>query len=263
YIRRWYGNFTTTDNLLRTREDYEPYCVTAPADPRLPGGGGNQICGFYDVIPTKFSATTNNLVTFVKNYGEQSEVYNGLDLILYARLENGVLLSGGLNTGRTAFNNCVVVDSPQATFAGTILGTAAGSPEGYCRITQPFLTQVKPLGAYTLPWWSLRLSGTLQSMPGAQIFAQWDAPVLVIIPQLGRRLSGNVRTATVQLIKPGTVYGDRLTQVDFRVARSVALPNGRSVQVMFDLYNSLNADPVLTQNNTYGQQWQVPLGILS
>ena len=49
YYRNWYGNFFTTDNTLVTPSDFSPYCVTAPADSRLPGGGGYPICGLYDV----------------------------------------------------------------------------------------------------------------------------------------------------------------------------------------------------------------------
>ena len=62
YFRRWYGNFRVTDNLRVTPADYDPYCVTAPGDSRLPGGGGNQVCGFYDIKPTAFGAV-HNLVT--------------------------------------------------------------------------------------------------------------------------------------------------------------------------------------------------------
>ena len=35
------------------RQSFSPYCITAPPDPRLPGGGGNSLCGLYDVIPTQ------------------------------------------------------------------------------------------------------------------------------------------------------------------------------------------------------------------
>ena len=55
YYRTWFGNFTTTHNQFVAPADYDPYCVTAPTDSRLPGGGGNQICGFYDIKPTKIS----------------------------------------------------------------------------------------------------------------------------------------------------------------------------------------------------------------
>ena len=43
-----------TDNQLVTPADYDPYCVTAPVDTRLPGGGGYQVCGLYDIKPAKF-----------------------------------------------------------------------------------------------------------------------------------------------------------------------------------------------------------------
>ena len=29
--------------------DFSPYCITAPSMPNLPGGGGYQVCGLYDV----------------------------------------------------------------------------------------------------------------------------------------------------------------------------------------------------------------------
>ena len=49
YFRRIYGNFTVTDNMLVGPNDYRRYCVTAPADARLPGGGGERICGLRDL----------------------------------------------------------------------------------------------------------------------------------------------------------------------------------------------------------------------
>jgi len=43
-----------TDNLLVTSADYDPYCVIAPKDPRLPNGGGYEVCGFADIKGDKF-----------------------------------------------------------------------------------------------------------------------------------------------------------------------------------------------------------------
>ena len=43
-----------TDNVLVDPTNYDTYCVTAPSDARLPGGGGYQVCGLYDLNPSKF-----------------------------------------------------------------------------------------------------------------------------------------------------------------------------------------------------------------
>lgn len=264
YIRRWYGNFTAARNLLRSPGDYDPYCVTVPSDPRLPGGGGNALCGFDDVNPAKFSATTNNLVTSV----DQTEVYNGVDLTINARTQNGLLLAGGLNAGRTGYNNCAVLPGnsgqPSFTFQGIGGGTVVnGSSHAFCELTPPFLTQFKALGAYTLPRVNTQVSATFQSLPGPMILATWAAPSTAIAPSLGRPLAGNAVSASIQLVPPLSAFGDRLNQLDFRVSKSIGLRRGRKVQVNLDLYNALNASPVTQQNNTFGPQWLRPTSILS
>ena len=54
YYRNSYGNISTQQNQLTTPSDYNPFCVTAPLNPGLPGGGGNQLCGFYDTSLATF-----------------------------------------------------------------------------------------------------------------------------------------------------------------------------------------------------------------
>ena len=62
------SNVRIQDNLSIGPSDFDEYCVTAPVDGRLPGGGGNEICGLYDLKPEKFGQI-NNLVTETSNYG--------------------------------------------------------------------------------------------------------------------------------------------------------------------------------------------------
>ena len=95
YFRRWYGNFSVTQNLAVTAADLTPYCITAPLDPRLPGGGGNQICGNYDINPTAFGQV-NNLVTLASNFGKQTEVYD-----IYNLFNSSTILSINSRYGPT------------------------------------------------------------------------------------------------------------------------------------------------------------------
>ena len=80
-------------------------------DSRLPGGGGNQLCGLYDVKPALFGVN-NNLVTRADNYGTQTQVFNGVDATVNARFKQGGQLSGGLSLGRSVTNNCYTQGNP-------------------------------------------------------------------------------------------------------------------------------------------------------
>src|SRR4030095_11818850 len=88
YFRTWYGNFMATDNQALTPADFSPYCITAPSDATLPSGGGEQICGLYDINPATFGLT-DNLVTLSSNYGRQTDVYNGVDVTVSLRFGTG------------------------------------------------------------------------------------------------------------------------------------------------------------------------------
>lgn len=171
-----YGNFTVTDNLLVAPANFGPYCVTAPVDSRLPGGGGYQVCGLYDINPSKFGQV-NNLVTFASKYGKQFDHYNGVDVTVNARLSRGAIVQGGLSVGRTETNNCFVVDSPQQLVD--------------CDVKPPFQPQVKLLGTYPLPW-ELQAGVTFQTMAGPQILATQAVPSAQKWPSLSANWARNL-----------------------------------------------------------------------
>jgi hypothetical protein len=73
-------------------------------------------------------------------------------------------------------------------------------------------------------------------------------------------LSGGAANAQINIVQPGTIYGERLNQLDLRFAKLFKYSKTRT-SLNFDLYNILNANAVTSQNNLFAA-WQVPLSIL-
>jgi len=249
YFRRWQGNFQVVDNLDLAAVDYDPFCFTAPRDARLPGGGGNQLCGLYDIKQAKFGTSGNSLRTFA-DPNTRTEVFDGVDFTADARPTSELFVTGGVALGRTAIEDCQVVDSPEA-----------GRP-GFCDYTTPWQPRLKVSGAYTLPWYSVQVAGSFQSVAGPEIRAIYNAPVAEITPFLGRPLAGSQRSRNIELIPRGTLFDQRLNQVDIRFTKIFRLADARRLEVMFDGYNMLNSAAPLIINTTYGPRWLEPTDLL-
>jgi hypothetical protein len=68
---------------------------------------------------------------------------------------------------------------------------------------------------------------------------------------LGRAFNGTAgQTITVNLVEPGTLYGDRVNQVDMRFAKVLRFGRTRAT-VGLDFYNIANSDTTLTYNQTF------------
>ena len=284
YFRRAQGHFTTTDNLDVTATDFQEYCVTAPRDPRLPNGGGNQICGLYDIMPAKFGVATSNLVTYVDNFGgKQTEVFNGIDFSINARIRSDLFFTGGFATGNTHFNTCdAFVDNPRTDFGISTAMPAPALPRqpapGWLQLLRLRHQLAEPgegHGSYTTPWQSIQIGGVLQNLPGQQVLANWPMTQAdAAAGTLGRPLSGGANTSrTVPLVKPGTMYTPRRTQLDLRVSKNFSLRGERRLQLMADIFNAFNSnaavgatsnagEPPAAINTTFGSAWLRPLNIL-
>jgi Carboxypeptidase regulatory-like domain len=269
YFRRWYGNFTIlsgntpiTKNRTVTNADFTSYCIVAPQDARLPNGGGNQICGFYDVSLEKFGQV-DNLITTADHVGRQEDVFDGFDFTFSARLPDRALLAGGVSLGRERTNTCYVIDDRSVLFTAT----SPRSPE-FCDVHPPLRPNVKLQGVYPLPWWGIQIAATFQSIAGPQILAQRPTMNAQIRPSLGRNLAscGAAPTCTdnvlLDLIPPGTLYGEWIYQVDVRFSRTIR--RGRlAIRPMVSVYNLLNASPVLQYSNRFNANWPAPTAILT
>jgi hypothetical protein len=108
----------------------------------------------------------------------------------------------------------------------------------------------------------VQLAATFQSLPGPQITASRTYTNAEILPTLGRNLaSGAAGTATVPLIAPGTLYDERLYQLDFRASKIFKFGQ-RRLQANLDLYNAGNSSSILSINTAYGSNWLRPTGVL-
>jgi hypothetical protein len=216
----------------------------------------------------KFGAST----TVTSRDSSQTEVYNGFDVALDVRLPKGLTINGGVNAGRTENNSCdAVLNNPQIAFAnasttlaGAATGTTAPRSNAYCDIVPPWSadTQFKLSGTIPLPY-QFYTGVTYQNLPGIPYYASYVFTNAQIAPSLGRNLSSGANgTVTVDLIPPMTQFEDRIQQLDFRFAKTFRFANKR-IEPEFDIYNALNASPILSVNNSYNGAWRTPTQILS
>ena len=190
---------------------------------------GQTIGGIYD---QNRAVTNRNVIKPASDFGDVQSHWNGVDFSIDTRLQNGVLLQGGFSTGKTMNDYCDVIDEVPEVLSSTTAPTgvllvgigapaAAWTPAGFCHQETPFLTQYKAVGAYTLPY-GVRISGTFQSVPGPVIAA--NQIYTGVLPSLGRPFFAG--QSTVNVVEPGTSYGDRLNQVDFRFSKLLQRGDG-------------------------------------
>jgi len=260
YQRRWLVNSTVIDNRARSAADHTIFGVTIPTDSRLPGGGGGVLQGLYNVTAEAAARLNDNYQTLSSGYGGWSQVANSLFLNVTARPRSGLVLQGGFNTGKQDNDYCDVRSAiPEWT---VILAQSPTNP--WCDTSSGWVTRVTALGSYTVPKIDVQVAGTLRSDQGTQLAANWTAPNSATVG-LNRPFAGlGSQTITVNLIEPGTLYGDRVNQIDMRFAKVLRFGRTRST-VGIDIYNITNSNAVLTYNQTFAPTtttWLRPTSVL-
>jgi len=269
YFRNWWGNWYVVDNRATSLEDYTPFSIQAPVDPRLPGGGGHTISGLYNLVPSKVGLV-DELAQSNKNFDEQTENWHGIDVSVVARLRLGLTVQGGTSTGRRLSDACGVRAKLPELGAGptgmsnsAVIG-ALRVTNPYCRIAEPYRTDFRGLATYTIPKVDVQVAGTWASIPGDSLAANFVATNAWIAagPQpLGRNLSG-ASNVTVNLIPPHMLYADRRNNIDLRVAKILRY-RGMQTQFGVDIYNLTNTDVVENYNQGFvpGGAWLIPTTI--
>jgi hypothetical protein len=270
YFRRVVGNFYVLDNEALGPNDFTQFRVTVPNDARLPNAG-QTIGGLYD---QNAIVAPRNVMKSASVFGNQFQHWNGIDLSVDARLQTGLLLQGGVSAGKAMTDNCQIVDAvpeslmvPGAGFPAGIqppVSAAGGgvlTPRSFCHQETPFQPLYKALASYLLPWLGVRVSGTLQSLPGPQIVATniYNNASRTATTTLTRPFTNG--QANVNVIQPGTQWGDRLNQIDLRLTKVLNVGKGK-FDLDVDFYNAFNSDAVIQELGSFGPVWRLPLTVI-
>jgi hypothetical protein len=278
YIRRTWGNLKTNVNRALTPADFDTFVYNVPKDPKLPGGGGYPLT-FRDVKPAKFGIY-DNFQTFTSKLGGSSNSYNGVDFSANVRLRN-VTIQGGTSTGNVVEDECgLVAQHPEIYISGLGWGGALDFfkqfnpslgqwPQSFCHRESGWLTNIKGLASYTVPKVDVLLSGTWHSVPypgnnfpsvtsqslGAQVLA-----VPIVETNIGRPLSSGLPIEFLNIVQPGTVNYDRLSQADVRLGKNLRYGRTKTL-VALDIFNVFNSNTPDVWQQTYGPTYRNPLSI--
>jgi hypothetical protein len=270
YYRRTFRQFTTTSvnddlNIGTGPNDLTPFFLTAPIDPRLPGGGGYQIGPLYNKTNAAFVRVQDLLTKATKDVGEDLRTFNGVDVNFNVRNVRGFTFSGGTSSGKVANDWCSVRTAVPEAF---VLNP-------YCNVESPFQTSFNALASYIVPKVDVLISGvyrdrpvlngTANNAPTDQLsggmaanltFTATDAIGTAIAQQINRPLTGG--PFVVNLITPGAmygggdIYGNRNRNLDISLKKIIRL-GGRRLTAGLDIYNLWNADTTLFYNTAYVQ----------
>jgi hypothetical protein len=267
WYHRDYKNLRRRTNTLQTFADYTPFTLFSPID-------GSSIT-YYNVSKAKVSAVS----TVDENAPDRKMWYNGFEYNFNARLARGVTLFGGGMSERTLAQVCDEQANPnlllycdqtksgipwrtqfklsgsvpvkygvQVSFAfqslpGYLFGTSAQYALTGVSGPSGITTNNPPNGASSV--WQITPTTRYTACPGSSASAGCVVGALVDAGM-------NVSSLSVPLVAPMTEYGDRINQLDFSVTKTIRI--GRtSIQPKFDLFNLLNASPVIAvRGQNYG-----------
>jgi hypothetical protein len=275
YIRRTWGNLRTTINRALTPADFDTFTYNVPSDSRFPDGGGYPLT-FRDLKPGRFGVI-DNFQTFTDNIGGSSNTFNGFDVTVNARLRD-VTIQGGTSTGNVVEDECgVVAQHPEmyifTAWGGTLdffkqFNPSLGQwPQEFCRRESGWNTNIKGLASYNVPKIDVLVSGTWHSVPYPgnnfpSVTSQSLGGQVIVAPQfetnLGRPLSSGNVIEFLNIVEPGKLKYERLSQADLRLGKNLRYGRTRTL-VALDIFNLFNSNTP----DVYQQSYVVPATYLN
>ncbi len=232
WYRRDTHNVEQQVNTLVTVADYASFTTPSPlnGEPVTIYNLNKARQGFVDLLDT--TATDSSLARVN---------YTGLELSFSARLPRGANLFGGWSADRLITVACASNDPN--TFR-------------YCDQSQydiPFRHDFKFAGSYPLVW-GTQIGASLASYAGLPLAVNWAVPSN-LFP------GGRTQAVTVNLQAPGTSYLDRWNELDLSFRKVFQVGKYR-VDGALDMFNALNSNVVLSQNQAFGSTLGQPLAVL-
>ena len=227
---------------MRMGSVYTPYRVTSPLD-------GSVITGLYDINSN--TIVTNNLVLRADAAHDVYTTFHDVDANVTARLKNGLILRGGVQTSQRTSHTC---------------GSNPDNPglQRGCHVEFPYVNQVSGSATYLVPkfksalwmWASdINVSSTLSSIPQQAVTnaANYTVPIAAgseFVTQIGRApLAGT--SPVVNLRDPShPVLTDQRVELNLRIGKIIRVARTRA-NVGLEVFNLPNTDSALARNNAY------------
>jgi len=245
YRRVWY-NLESQINRLVSLSDYAAFDTPSPLD--------GQPVTIYNLNRAK-QGLVDLVDTTSTDRSKSRQTYDGFEVSFAARLGGSGNVFGGLSSERTVAVSCEgIVPQP---LVGTMATIWDPNTFRYCdqsQLRMPFRGDFKLAGAYPIPF-GLQVGASFQSYAGAPLMVNWTVPASVF--------PGGQRTQSVvvNLVPPGSKYLNRWNQLDLSLRRLFNVHRVR-FDAGLDIFNALNANVVLSENQNFGSSLGAPLEIL-
>ena len=230
----------------------------------------------YVLNPEAQGRTPDRVYTNTNSSTGYDETYQGFESGFNARLPNGTTVFGAWTLERNVITRCDSQDDPNKLLFCDRSGTSplTGQDVG-AAYNVPWLNEFKLSGTVPLPG-DFQFSATFQSYNPRELLATtsfsgdsasglngggnlWGSLLALgnvgySVPSAAIQEAGVAFTQSpfIPLMPPGSTYLDRLQQFDISIRKVFEMGGGRRLNLQADIYNMLNAGPVLEATNRYG-----------